>query len=47
MSDSDTYVSGSQGSWIVFVYFSKKSSVHALGGVSGVISFFTIDEQLQ
>jgi len=29
------------------IYIWKWSSVHALGGVSGVASFITTDEQLQ
>ena len=29
------------------VYISKQSSAHALGGVNGVASFITTDEQLQ
>jgi len=37
---------GPHGSWIVFVSIWKKSSAHALGGVSGVASFNTTDEEL-
>jgi len=35
------------GSIIYFDYILKMSTAHALGGVSGVASFLTIDEQLQ
>jgi len=36
----------SKGGLVVYIY-KKWSSAHALGGVSGVASFITTDEQLQ
>jgi len=35
------------GVYMYIVYIWKWSSAHALGGVSGVASFITTDEQLQ
>jgi len=35
------------GVYMYVVYFWKWSSANALGGVSGVASFITTDEQLQ
>jgi len=33
------------GMYVVYIW--KKSTAHALGGVNGVASFITTDEQLQ
>ena len=33
--------------WLSIVYIWKQSSANGLGDVSGVVSFITIDEQLQ
>jgi len=43
--DLGLHFSGPQGSWIVCCLRLKKSS--ALGGVNGVASFISTDEQLQ
>ena len=36
-----------QGVYMYFIYIRKWISAHGLGGVSGVVSFITTDEQLK
>jgi len=40
-------IHGDHGVYMYVVYIWKWSSAYALGGVSGVASFITTDEQLQ